>query len=203
MHELTFDPHQFSRPRAPVHADYAGNGAFSSTGLSFDDYKRMRKGGHVPCRGRRAAPPCWAVNDKELRAVLARFIERRAGLLRPQSGSYAQRIRRARAQLKSRAPAQSALLDRLCRDYVAAKRKPNASRLREREVQIENLDTRLRMIDPLPIAARLVYLYHRCGLDSVQVATVMHLKPPHVRMILWRLERVSRKYVQHPRLPPL
>jgi hypothetical protein len=195
MHDLAFDPHQFFRPSAPVHAEYAGNGEFTSSGVSFDDYSRMHKGGQNLFRGRRAPPPRWALNDLELREVLVRFLERRAGLLNPRGGTHAQRIKRARAKLASRAPVDSALLDRLCREYVAAKRerRRNAARLRMQEIQIENLDTCLRMVDPLPVVARIVYLYHRCGLDSVQVGTAVHLKPPHIRGLLWRLDRVAKE----------
>jgi hypothetical protein len=193
MHELAFDQHQFFRPGVPVHADYAGNGEFSSTGISFDDYSKMHAGQQSLFRGRRVPPPRWALNDVELREVLVRFLERRAGLLKPCGGTHAQRIRRARAKLKSRVPTQSALLDRMCRDYVASKRKrkTKTARLRMQEMEIENLDTQLRMVDPLPVVARVVYLYHRCGLDSVQVGTAVHLKPPHIRGLLWRLDRVA------------
>jgi len=203
MHDLAFDPHQFFKHNAPVHSEYAGNGEFTTTGVSFDDYSRMHGGQQSLFRGRRAPPPRWALNDVELREVLVRFLERRAGLLRPQCGSYTERIKRARAKLARRAPFDSALLDRLCRAYVAAKRerRRNAARLRMQEIQIENLDTCLRMVDPLPVVARIVYLYHRCGLDSVQVGTAVHLKPPHIRGLLWRLARVAERLgvEQHPR----
>jgi hypothetical protein len=200
MHELAFDPHQFFKHSAPVHSEYAGKGEFTTTGVSFDDYARMHGSQQSLFRGRRASPPRWAVNDAELREVLVRFLERRAGLLRPQQGSHAQRIGRARAKLKSRVPAQSALLDRLCRDYVASKRKRKikTARLRMQEMEIENLDTQLRMVDPLPVVARAVYLYHRCGLDSVQVGTAVHLKPPHIRGLLWRLARIAEQIRQQP-----
>ena len=39
----------------------------------------------------------------------------------------------------------------------------------------------------------IVYLYYRVGMDSVGVAAELGLKPPHVRMVLWRLHDTWEK----------
>jgi hypothetical protein len=44
------------------------------------------------------------------------------------------------------------------------------------------------------VIVRLVYLYHRVGLDSVGVGGILHLKSPHIRQLLWRLWAVADKY---------
>jgi len=61
--------------------------------------------------------------------------------------------------------------------------------LRNVEMQIENLDTFLRVHrgGGADIVAAMAYLYYRAGMDSVGVGAELGLKPPHVRTTLFRL----------------
>jgi hypothetical protein len=173
---------------------------FVSTGLSHDDYAGM----HVQNRGtaeRRLAAPTWAFNDSQLRELLVHFIERRAGFRNPRSGTHAERLARAKARLASRVPRMTTTLTDLCREYVAVKKRDrDARRRRLLEIEIENLDTQLRFIKkPEAIVAGVVFHYYRRGADSVETGLCLGMKPPHVRMILWRLNRLWDQMLDSPR----
>lgn len=65
----------------------------------------------------------------------------------------------------------------------------DGKRLRDLEIEIEGLDTYLRITEHggAGFIVAIVYLYYRVGLDSVGVGIELGLKPPHVRQTLWRL----------------
>jgi hypothetical protein len=75
--------------------------------------------------------------------------------------------------MQARRPEKSAALTNLCRKYVALKhsRTPNRVRLRALEIEVENLDTQLRILDGGPaLIVAVVYLYWRSNQNSVYVA---------------------------------
>jgi hypothetical protein len=94
----------------------------------------------------------------------------------------------------------AAQVSRLCARYVEARNEdPSSLYVRRLAIQIENLDTQIRLAND--IAAKVlgvVYLYYRCALTSAQVGLELGLKPPHVRQILWRLAKCW-KLLNHPR----
>ena len=181
---LRFDKHQFAGKRAyAVSAD---------TGIDFSDYTRMSTFTHKQAGERRLPTPEWALNDELLRDVLVRYMEARADI-KQGTGSLAERLQRARAKLLALIPEASAKLTNLCREYVAIKTAGACAgaRLRKLEQEIENVDTVVRMGDCAGIVLRVCLLYYRVRLDSVAVGAEVHLKPPHVRMILWRMNRIA------------
>jgi len=128
-------------------------------------------------------------------------------------------------------PRLSILLDELCEKYVKIKRqgmdpdltdkqvdnlevqrhlpgaegdarfKKTNKKLRILEIEIESIDTYLRITlnGGADMIASVVYLYYRMGMDSVNVGSTLGLKPPHCRQILYRLHkiwgrRLSSKY---------
>jgi len=139
-------------------------------------------------------------------------------------------------------PRLSAMLDERCMKYVKMRRRgmdpgmtdeeinqslmqrfmpgfePEArhvktsKKLRALEIEIESIDTYLRITanGGADVIAGVVYLYYRMGMDSVNVGAVLGLKPPHCRQILYRLHRtwerrLSAKYSvkgQKPKLTP-
>jgi hypothetical protein len=65
----------------------------------------------------------------------------------------------------------------------------DSKRLRDLEIEIEGLDTYLRITEHggAGFIVAIVYLYYRVGMDSVAVGLELGLKPPHVRQTLARL----------------
>jgi hypothetical protein len=187
---LSFDKHQFGgRAQHPVHADFIG-GEIKSPGISFDDYNRMST--QLLCRlnsGRRLAAPSWAYNDDQLLCVLARSMEERALTWRyVQEGTDLERLARAQQQLEKLRPQLTARVDKLCKLFVAAKNDGLGDATRAYGIQIENLDTSLRIMADVPkILAGCAYFFWRAGFNSVQTGYQLGIRPPHVRQILCRL----------------
>ncbi|HEX3987986.1 MAG TPA: hypothetical protein VHZ30_01065, partial [Verrucomicrobiae bacterium] len=193
---VSFDAHQFDGQRAkPVHADYVGGSEWESTGIDFNDYKRMSLQRRKVQHERRLPTPAWALDDSLLQSVLVRYLERRALLLRIGTGDYKQRLTRAREALTKQIKGKNICADRLCKRYVQLK---NAQPLDQDAVRklaqvIESLDTDLRLLsaDCPGLILRVVYLYYRLGWNSTFIGAELHLKPPHVRCILWHLNEIA------------
>ena len=101
-----------------------------------------------------------------------------------------------RNQEKNRIPKITATLTRLCQRYTQLKNAdPTSDELKELEHQIENLDTCIRVLQKgmATVIAAVVYLYYRQGLNSVAVGELLHLKPPHVRQLVWRIKNFDFK----------
>lgn len=136
-----------------------------------------------------------------------------------------ERLERAKAKIATKRPAAIVVLNRLCGEYVEIKTKglkpgmtdaewnesknqpfmnfaegearyqDEQKRLRQLEIEIEGIDTYLRISENggADIIAAIVYLYYRTGLDSVGVGSELGLKPPHIRQTLWRLHQTAKK----------
>jgi len=134
--------------------------------------------------------PTWAVNDSALRKLIVAYMEKRAGIS-PGKGTLPERLERARQAALRQHPEMNATLDRLSRKYVTAKR---PKRKRALQIEIEGLDTTLRISENgAAVIAAVVYLYYRVGLDSPGIAEVLRLKPPHVRIVLYRMRRIAEQ----------
>lgn len=181
------------RGRHPVSAELVGDGEFSSPGIAFEDYSRMR----VRCRrlapGRTNGTPHWAVNTTEMRALLVRFMEARAGIREPGTGSHIQRLNAAQRKILTSVPRKVEVLDRLMREYQAVKH-ADPARARMLESQIQNLDTVIRTArEGAGLVTRMVYLYYRCGLSSAQVGTELGISPRTIRQTIYRLHRLAER----------
>ena len=218
-----FDPHQFAgRHMRPVNAHPTSDG-WASPNIAFEDYARMSTKQHKPSGERRLPTPKWAVNDAMLQKLLVTFMEERAGFRKLQHGTLLERLQRARMAVINQRPRTIALLDKLCGEYVRVKRmgtmpgitddEINGSlnqpfcfaedarryvdykRRRELEIEIEGLDTYLRISENggADVIAAVVFLFYRVGLDSVGVAAELNLKPPHCRQLLYRLYETAAK----------
>ncbi len=191
--ELTsefFDKGQRGATRFPVHAEYDGEG-FTSTGLAWEDYSRMQMQHRKQSAGHRLPTPVWALNQKLLRSVLVRYLEKRAGMKKPQPGTEYERMQRALAAIEKRRPMSECVLKRMCSAYLQLKKSGcDAARLNKLSQEIENHDTVLRLnTNVAGTVLRIVHLYYSVGMDSVAVALELGFKPPHVRQVLWRLRR--------------
>jgi hypothetical protein len=202
---LTYEPAFGGHVRRPVSAEFDADGEVSSPCLSFDDYSRMQTIHRTTTGHRKVATPTWAVNHSELRELIVRFFEMRAGMRKPGDGSLIQRLNAAQQRLMARLPRNIEILDRLMREYRDV-RSTDPARAKVLETQIQNLDTVIRTTREGPgLIARLVYLFYCCGQDSVGTAAELGLRPQHVRRTLFGLHRVaegkSRKDHQSRRTP--
>jgi len=188
------------RTAYPVEARFAAGGEVESNGISWEDYGRMGRFQHKLDSGRLSDTPSWATNDTQLRAVLVVYMERRAGLLKPQPGTEAQRLQRAQEMLLKKSASLQASLDKMVRRYadilLLLKQNPaDAEALEAKHFcarQIQNLDTILLFNkDIAGKVLRVVHCYYRMGFTSVQVETETGLRPPHVREIIFRLRKVA------------
>jgi hypothetical protein len=173
--------------RYPVNAEFIG-GEIKSSGIAFEDYSRMSTQLHKLSPNRRYDVPTWAVNDEQTCSVIARSMEGRAGLRMPaHEATDRERLQRAQQVLKTKEPQLVARLDGMCKRFVAAKNDGDvhAAAL---GIQIENLDTQLRILDrTAEMLGSIIYFYWRAGFTSVETGQQLGLKPPHVRMTILRL----------------
>jgi len=192
--ELTiehFDRNRHGTTRFPVSAEYDGE-SWSSPGIDFSDYSRMSTQQRKQSGERRLPTPVWSVNQSLLRAVLVRYLEKRAMLIKPQPGTEQERMQRALAVIEKSRPLLEERLKQMCAGYVQLKKSGcDAARLKKLAEEIENHDSVLRMNNAnlAGTIIRIVHLYYACRLDSVGVGIELGLKPPHVRQILWKLRR--------------
>lgn len=183
------------------------------TKLSYNDLASMQISTRGFAGDRRLPTPMWALNNRLLRKLLVTFMESRVG--KKGKGTLLQRLAQAREAVIAQHKRLNASLDALCTEYYEMKSghaAPDpatipsmlfpemavhyASALRQRalEIEIEGIDTYLRYTRTggVDVLAALVYLYYRVGLDSVNVADELGLKPPHVRQLLYRLNETWR-----------
>lgn len=183
---LETEPVFGKRGRHPVSAELDGDGGFSTPGIAFEDFSRMKTVQYKLAPSRKLEVPAWAVNDSALRMLIVRFVERRAGIRELGIGSHTDRLAAAQAKLRSLISRKSDVLDRLCRAYVV---EDNPARKRVLQTQIKNLDAVIRTTEQGPaLIAGIVYLYYRCGLPSNAVASELGIQPQSVRQILFRLK---------------
>jgi hypothetical protein len=198
------DAYRQIRP-LPVSAHLTANG-WESTGISYEDYSSMHltKAGNKFVQ-RRLDTPDWAMNDLLLREVLLRFLEVRSqgfkALRHKQyEGTPQDRLLRAQKRLTMHRQALTEHITKLCVEYAAVnKAGNNPARLNKLSINIENIDTQLRFLgNEHKMALGVVYFYYRLGHTSVETASALGLKPPHVRMILWRLTKVANE-IENPK----
>lgn len=81
----------------------------------------------------------------------------------------------------------------VARDYL------NSKKLQDLEIQIQNIDTDIVLTERghATVIASIVYQYYRLGWHSVQVATNLGLKSPHVRQVLARLHATWAASLSH------
>ena len=201
-----FDRYIFQSRPEPVHADYEPEAdvpsSWHSNGIAFEDYRRMSVHHNKLSGIRRLETPAWALNNEMTRKVIVRYLEIQARPYRyaqkhPGPGTDAERMARACAKLQARKPNLIETMDRMCHEYVDVKSHGgDAQRLQSLQCQIENIDTRLRLIDAGPaFLAGVIHYYYRAAFDSVGVSQAMDgkIKPVHIRQILRRLNSVAAK----------
>jgi len=203
-----FDKYQYVRPQYPVSVSFRGGDDWESTGLDFSDFVRCSTGRRTLAPSRRLDTPDWALRPEKLRALIARFMELRAGILQPRGGTPSDRLAFAQERIAEKLPAKKAVLTRLCLEFVALKKNPNATRekLDRLSQKIEGADSELCTLQKSDRGAAqivaMVHFYYLVGMDSVGVATQLGIKPPVVRQTLWKLQRAWLMLEKGVELPP-
>jgi len=166
-----FDQHQFY--------DRRNHAVSAETGISFSDYDKM----HVfrRCnRGRfQGECPAWATNDKLTREVVCRYAEHRLYISLQPEKSYEARMETVARESARLIEVQQRELD----DAFAS----------GDEEWIQQIDTKTVVLQRgiIAIAASVVYSYYRLGESSTQIAEKLGLRPPHVRVMLWRMRKIA------------
>jgi hypothetical protein len=200
---LHFDGHLFDglnlrNPHShyPVRVRYMGLDRWDTTGLSFDDFASMHRESKVQFHGRdHTAVPTFALNVPEMKLLLARFFECRAGWRTPKIGEPEWRLKMALRHIQKNVPKDHARMVRLNREYVELKRQGgDTERLRELENTIRSLDGEIIMArrGAAPIVA-LIYFHFRLGYNSVQTANELRMTAQSVRKIAFRLTKLWNK----------
>ena len=142
--------------------------------------------------------PSWATNDRDLRLVIVTYLEHRAcGGKYDSARCYglnpAQRLARAQQKLHDRIPGLEKTIDKVCNEYVELKAAGgDPKRLKRLQIIIEGLDTSIIIARrPAPVIASIVYRYFREGMNSVQCAAAVGLRPPGVRSIIMKICRAA------------
>lgn len=176
----------------PVSVEFTG-GEIHSTGVGFDDYQRMQAHRRKLASHRHGPAPDWAFNTAQLRAIIVRCMERRALIYKPLPLTEDQRLLVAQKVLEEKyQPELVARINRLCKEYVAAKNAKDTARVTELAPKVEECDTALRLVKNAPyMLAGVVYHYYRRGVDSVETGRALHLKPPHVRRLVMVMGKVA------------
>jgi hypothetical protein len=153
----------------------------AETGLSFQDIGRMHCVRRSQAVKRRKGTPIWALNDASLREVICRYLEHRYYLPSAPHKSFEERLAICKAEASKSIPRYVELLDSLLDRQESL-----------RSVEIQNVDSKIvleRRGFPAIVCA-VVYQSYRLGWSSTQVAAETGMKPPHVRILLYRLGRV-------------
>jgi hypothetical protein len=187
--EPHYDPYAFAgrRPKAVT----------AASRISFADYQHMHIQRRVRTQERRLPTPRWAVSNELLQLVLVTYLEERFYCKPVHGATLQQRLATVRRASMYYAPRKKELLNAWLDKYqmLAAKKELNdgGKKLRNLEIQIQNLDTDLVLTEKghAEVIVSMIYLYYRLGWDSVTVAEQLGLKSPHVRRILRKLHRTA------------
>lgn len=183
-----------NRYKNPVSVEFHAGGEVVSTGFSFEDYHFAQTRVQKQSGERRLPTPSWAFNFSEQRLLLARFMEWRAGIIRPRIDTPEKRLRYAyRRYMRVFVPSLRNRLERLCHEFVTCQ---DPKRRRTLEIEIESIDTQLRVAKQGPaLIVGIIHHYFGAGLDSVGTAAEFGIRPPSVRQIIWRLHKTWRAMV--------
>ena len=186
--EPRFDQHQFRRRAKAVSQE---------THLAFSDMDRIhiekRKGeGEV---ARRLPKPEWAMNDKDLRRVVLTFCEGYLYIRQP-AETDGERLKAIAERAKTVFPVKELELARLLKQFNELSQDPKADKeqLRRLAILVGNRDSIIQILKRgLPALATSVAVYsYRLGHDSTTVAEQLQLKPPMVRIWLYRMNRLAQ-----------
>lgn len=116
----------FIQPKKPVHMPESREDGSFARAVSFEDYQRMDVQTRCKPIYRRKPAQIYATDNDAMRAVLVRFMERRAFGFKakngPQPGTDVERLERAHKKLLADVSRLDELATRLCTEYVVGRR---------------------------------------------------------------------------------
>lgn len=130
------------------------------------------------------------MNDDRMKDVVLTFLERRIYLKRNESLSHADRISRIKDETKRHIQMKEATLELLL------KRFNEGSNVAAAEEYLTGLKTEIQIVDSdivlmkrgiVAVAFAVVHYYYKLGWNSSQIAEELGIKPPCVRVWLYRL----------------
>ena len=178
----------------PVKGAHATAHGMESDGLTIKDLDSFQITEKKIDYGREKERPLWVTDNKKLSLVLARWMERRATIRQPGTGTPAEKIKAAQERIAAARPRMIATLDGLCARLVVEKQNaaPNQEQIATITQSIRELDTRLRVDEKgggISLAFGVANSYYIEGKDSFEIAEELGVLACHVRQTLWRLDK--------------
>ena len=183
--EPQLDAHQFAGKRSKA--------VSAKTGIAWSDFGKMHTYGVKPVARRKPIPE-WANNDTALCEIVLKFCEEYL-YVRDHSGTGAERLQRIADASEQRLPELGKELRTRLEEFHQLTKEGTATeeQLRRFAIVIANRDSQIVMLRrglPALVTAVITYSY-RLGHDSVNVAEQLGIKPPMVRIWLWRCNRLA------------
>jgi len=193
--EPSFDQNQFAGRRTKAVKATQTREGWDTPGIAHADFASM----HIHRRkevARRLPKPEWAMNDKDLRRVVLLYCEGRLYIHPPADASDAERLKAIDARAKAVFPVKELELARLLKQYNELSQDPNADkeRVRRLAILVQNRDSIIQILKRgLPaLVMSVVFQSYRLGRDSSTVAQELGIKPPMVRIWLYRMNRLAK-----------
>jgi len=123
--------------------------------------------------------PEWTVNDELCREVVMRYCEHRLYISLQPEKSY-------EARMATVARESTRLIE-------VQQRELDSAFASNEEEWIQQVDTKTVVLQRgiVSIAASVVYSYYRLCESSTQIAEKLGLRPPHIRIMLWRMRTIA------------
>jgi hypothetical protein len=179
----------------PIDATFDAGGEVRSTGLSFEDYNRMGTEDSKLHQYRRMDTPAWAMRPAECKKVVVRWVEFRAGIIKPPTtASLPDRMLAALQKIdRVTRPALKVRLSELVRVVVELRQRgASAKTIEDAERKIRETDSQLLILKrPASICAAIIYRHYMVGYDSVTIGESLNLAAGTVRKILWKVRVIA------------
>jgi hypothetical protein len=182
----SFDRCQFAGRRAKA--------VSAESHISFSDFGSMHVTKRQIQQVRRLETPSWAMEDAKLGEAVLAYLENRFRI-RDGHGSNFERLARIDEKARQGLPWMRRTLKRLLiryHDWCKWRRK-SQERIDKLEVQITHMHSEILLLER-GVAAKVtcaVWLYFRCGWNSVEIAHELNVKAPSVRQWLARVREVT------------
>ena len=136
--------------------------------------------------------PEWVFNNEMLRHVCLIYLERRFAIHAPTGASHTERLaainKVAAAQKEQRMRVVDVRLDQF---NLAKDRHTSSDRMKRLALVLQVEDTRAVVNSRIAaVILGVAYMSWRQRMKSTEVAEALGIKPPHVRIILYRLKRI-------------
>ena len=179
-----FDDHQFVKKTKAITID---------SGIAWSDFDRMHKVTTSAFHQRKNPTPAWTMTDDGLKAVVLRYLEERL-YIRDHSGSDEARMARIDGETRRLLPHKEEKLHAIMkRHYIEMQAGASEKRLNSLGIQITNRDSEIVLMRRglVQVLVALVYHYYRLCWNSTDIANEFNVKPPFVRITMWRMNNIA------------